>query len=211
MKARTAVRVALPGVAYDDSSSYFKGSASAPPLIREALWSEAGNCWSEGGVDLRAASLDDDGDLIFAQGESGERARELIEAAVDLIGRSGRRPLVLGGDHSITYPVLRGLRPHCPRLSILHLDAHPDLSDVFEGDRDSHACPFARIMEQGLAERGGLTVREALSIIHSLEAPLVGADLVEFKPLNDPSGLTAAVCGKLVRELAATMLKENFQ
>jgi arginase len=275
LAAEAPPRVALLGVAYDGSSSYRRGAANAPPLIREALWSEAGNTWTENGLDLRARGIDDDGDLVFGPGESDERVRAMIEAALDLIGTSGRRPLVLGGDHSITYPALRGFRPHHPRLSILHLDAHPDLYDVFEGDRYSHACPFARIMEEGLADRlvqvgirtmtghqreqarrfgveviemrewrdgrrlvfdgpvyvsldldalepglapgvshrepGGLTVRQALSIIQSLEAPLVGADLVEFNPDNDPSGLTAAVCGKLVKELASRMLTENFR
>lgn len=265
-----APRVALLGVAYDGSSSYRRGSANAPPLIREALWSEAGNSWSESGIDLGAGGIEDDGDLVFGVGETAERVRSMIEAAMSLIGASGRRPLVLGGDHSITYPLLRGFRPHHPRLSVLHLDAHPDLYDEFEGDRYSHACPFARIMEEGLADRlvqigirtmtghqrdqarrfgveviemkdwrdgrrlsfdgpvylsldldglepglapgvshrepGGLSVRQTISIIHSIEAPLVGADLVEFNPDADPSGLTAAVCGKLVKEMAAKML-----
>ena len=70
-------------------------------------------------------------------------------------------------------------------------------------------------IEPGLApgvshrEPGGLTVRQVLDIIHSLEAPLVGADVVEFNPLNDPSGLTAAVSAKLVKEIAARMLMET--
>jgi agmatinase len=267
-------RVALLGVAYDGSSSYQRGAANAPALIREALWSEAGNAWTESGIDLRAGRIEDDGDLVFGQGESAERVRAMIEAALDLIGQSGRRPLVLGGDHSITYPVLRGIRPHQPRLSILHFDAHPDLYDEFEGDRYSHACPFARIMEEGLADRlvqvgirastghqrdqarrfgveviemrewrdghhlvfdgpvyvsfdldvlepglvpgishreaGGFSVRQALAVVQALEAPLVGADLVEFNPDNDVSGVTAAVCGKLVKELAGKMLEETF-
>ncbi|HEY8259216.1 MAG TPA: agmatinase family protein [Gemmatimonadales bacterium] len=267
-------RIALLGVAYDGSSSYRRGSANAPPLIREALWSEAGNSWTETGIDLRAGGIDDDGDLVFGAGESAERVRAMIEAALGLIGGSSRRPIVLGGDHSITYPALRGFRPHHPRLSVLHLDAHPDLYDEFEGDRYSHACPFARIMEEGLADRlvqvgirtmtghqrdqarrfgveviemrewrdgrrlifdgpvylsldldalepglapgvshrepGGLSVRQTLSIIQSLEAPLVGADLVEFNPDADPTGLTATVCGKLVKEIAAKMLGEGF-
>jgi len=266
-------RVALLGVAYDGSSSYRRGAANAPPLIREALWSEAGNSWTEGGVDLQASGLDDDGDLVFGQGESAEKVRTMIETALGLIGSSGRRPLVLGGDHSITYPALRGLRPHHPRLAILHLDAHPDLYDEFEGDKYSHACPFARVMEEGIADRlvqvgirtmtghqreqarrfgveviemrdwkegrrlrfdgpvyisldldalepglapgvshrepGGLSVRQVLSIIQTLDSPVVGADLVEFNPDVDPSGLTAAVCGKLVKELAAKMLEET--
>jgi agmatinase len=267
-----ATKVALLGVPYDASSSFLRGAAGAPGVIREALWSEAGNSWTETGIDLKEAPLDDEGDLWFTEGEPGEEARGRIEAAAESIAASGRRPLVLGGDHSITYPLLRGFRGHHPRLTVLHLDAHPDLYEVFEGDRYSHACPFARVMEEGLADRlvqvgirtatahqreqarrfgvemiemkdwregqalrlegpvylsfdldalepglvpgishrepGGLTVRQALSIIHALDAPLAGADLVEFNPLNDPTGITAAVCGKLVREIAGSMLRE---
>jgi arginase family enzyme len=70
-------------------------------------------------------------------------------------------------------------------------------------------------LEPGLApgvshrEPGGLSVRETLAIIQSFNGRLVGADLVEFNPDADPSGVTGAVCGKLVKELAARMLREN--
>jgi arginase len=265
--------VALLGVPYDASSSYQRGAAAAPVVIREALWSEAGNSWTEVGIDLRDGGLDDEGDLWFTDREPGTDARTRIEEAVASILDSGRRPLLLGGDHSITYPVLRGIRRHHSRLGILHLDAHPDLYDEFQGDRYSHACPFARIMEERLADRlvqvgirtmtahqrqqaerfgvevkelrtwrdgspltfdmpvylsldldalepglapgvshrepGGLTVRQVLGIIQSLDAPLVGADLVELNPSNDPSGVSAAVCAKLVKEIAAHMLMET--
>ena len=266
-------RVALLGVPYDASSSYQRGSAGAPVLIREALWSEAGNTWAETGIDLRESGLDDEGDLWFSELEPGGEARARIEQAVHSILDSGRRPLLLGGDHSITYPAVRGLRPHYPRLGILHLDAHPDLYHEFQGDPYSHACPFARIMEEGLADRlvqvgirtmtghqreqaqrfgvevaemrswreeapvrfdspvylsldldvlepglapgvthrepGGLTVRQVLAVIHALEAPLAGADVVELNPVNDASGLTAVVAAKLVKEIAARMLTET--
>ena len=66
---------------------------------------------------------------------------------------SGSRPICLGGDHSVTYPVLRAMRAQHPKLAILHFDAHSDLYDALDGDRYSHACPFARIMEEGLADR----------------------------------------------------------
>jgi arginase len=57
-----------------------------------------------------------------------------------------------GGDHSITYPVLRGFSG-LGGLTILHLDARADLYDEYDGDRYSHACPFTRIMEERLAAR----------------------------------------------------------
>jgi arginase family enzyme len=51
----------------------------------------------------------------------------------------------------VTYPILRAMSRSYASLTILHIDAHPDLYDEFEGDHFSHACPFARIMEEGVA------------------------------------------------------------
>jgi arginase len=62
-------------------------------------------------------------------------------------------PISLGGDHSITYPIIKAFSRKYDKLSILQVDAHPDLYDEFQGNRYSHACPFARIMEEGLAQR----------------------------------------------------------
>ena len=131
----TPPKVALLGIPYDASSSYQRGPAGAPVAIREALWSEAGNAWTEPGTDLKDGRLDDEGDLWFNEREPGPEARARIEDAVASIVDSGRRPLLLGGDHSITYPALRGVRHHHKKLAILHLDAHPDLYHEFQGDR----------------------------------------------------------------------------
>ncbi len=150
-RARPAAGVALLGLPTDVNSSHLRGAAAAPAHVRQALWSPARNLTSETGVDLGAPGvLVDEGDLALDEGP-GDRAR--IERAVGaLIGR-GLTPLLLGGDHSVTYPVLRAVAAAHGRVSILHLDAHPDLYDVFDGNRFSHACPFARIMEAGLARR----------------------------------------------------------
>jgi arginase family enzyme len=155
-------------------------------------------------------------------------------------------------------------------LSILHLDAHNDLYDVFEGDRYSHACPFARIMESGLADQlvqvgtrttsghqrdqadrfgveivdmnrfvrgerwtlrhpvylsldvdvldpafapgishrepGGMSVRDVVGIIQSIDVPIVGADLVEYNPRRDIDDMTAPVAAKLLKEILDVML-----
>jgi len=66
---------------------------------------------------------------------------------------SSNLPISLGGDHSITYPIIKAISKKYGRLNILQFDAHPDLYDEFEGNRFSHACPFARIMEEKLAQR----------------------------------------------------------
>jgi arginase family enzyme len=70
------------------------------------------------------------------------------------------------------------------------------------------------VLEPGLMpgishrEPGGMTVRQVLSIVQGLGAALVGADLVELNPVNDPTGISAAVAAKLAREIAARMLEE---
>ena len=140
----------LIGLPYDAGSSFLTGARLAPPVIRQALHSTSGNSWSESLIDTSAPEiLDDAGDLPLEQDDS---ARPAIEAALRRLVSEGRTPIALGGDHSITFPILSALRPAWPTLSILHLDAHPDLYDEFEGRRFSHASPFARIMEHGLAD-----------------------------------------------------------
>jgi agmatinase len=76
-----------------------------------------------------------------------------IERAIRVLMDAGGLPLAIGGDHAVTYPVVRAVGARHPGLTILHIDAHPDLYDEFEGNCLSHACPFARIMEAGLAAR----------------------------------------------------------
>lgn len=263
----------LIGVPYDASSSYLAGTAHAPPLIRQALHSDAGNSWTEGLIDLSLpGALDDAGDLALAN-VRGEADRLAIEDGVRAVLERGGRPIVLGGDHSISYPVLRAIRARYARLTILHVDAHADLYDVFEGDRYSHACSFARICEERLTdhlvqvgirtmprhhreqadrfavdiiemhdwdagsrpsidgpvyvsidldgldpahapgvshrEPGGLTVRDVLGMLRRLSGPIVGADVVEFNPAQDPSGMTAWVAAKFVKELAGAMQRSS--
>jgi len=136
----------LVGLPYDASSSFLRGAAAAPPLIRAALDSPATNRWSESGVEIRPGhEYVDHGDIDLSDETA---ARDAIERAIARILTTGGRPLSLGGDHSVTYPIVRALARVTPQFTIVQIDAHPDLYDEFEGDRFSHACPFARILEQ---------------------------------------------------------------
>jgi agmatinase len=139
----------LIGVPYDASSSFLRGSAAAPPLIRAALSSPAGNPFTELGANLSA--LADAGDLALP--DDAAAARVLIEAGIRRSLDAGFTPIALGGDHSITYPIMRAVAKRHSAMTILHIDAHGDVYDEFEGDRFSHACPFARIMEERLCAR----------------------------------------------------------
>ncbi len=153
-------RPCLLGVPWDRSSSFARGAAAAPPLIRRALWSPSTNSATEVGVAIEPTSVEDAGNLTLD--DDGARTRAAIEDAAGAILARHWLPVVLGGDHSITYPVLRAFRDR-PVATILHIDAHGDLYDEFplpapglprgRADRYSHACPFARIMEERLTAR----------------------------------------------------------
>lgn len=260
---------AIIGIPSDTNSSFMKGAALAPPLIRKALHSPSSNLWTETGIDLGEESvMIDAGDLEFA---SGTNAFDTIEKAIAKLLDENHIPVSLGGDHSIIYPIIKSLSHTFQDISILHFDAHPDLYDELNGNRNSHGCPFARIMEQNLVqgitqvgirtmnghqkqqaekfgvkvidmvswrddlsldfstpiyvsvdidvldpafvpgvshyEPGGLTTRQFLSSLQNLKAPaIIGADIVEFNPQQDDSGITAAVCAKILKELIAKIL-----
>lgn len=142
--------VTVVGVPTDANSSYAKGAALAPRFIREALHSPSTNLSTEDGTDLAEhPNWEDVGDLEL---DDGSIVQPIDDAVTALLDR-GRRVVALGGDHAITHPIVRATARAYPDLTILHLDAHADLYDEFESNRESHACPFARIMEQGLAGR----------------------------------------------------------
>jgi agmatinase len=94
--------------------------------------------------------FEDAGDLALLEDAKDD---ELIEKEVSRALSDGRVPVCLGGDHSVTFPILRAIHAHLGPVNILHIDAHPDLYDELGGNRRSHASPFARIMETGLASR----------------------------------------------------------
>ena len=151
MIARNGKRVQLIGLPTDSHSSFLRGAADAPGAIRAALASDHSNRATEDGGELGLdIALEDFGDLPL-QEDADDAAR--ISDAIEVAAHSQAVPICLGGDHMVTFPIVAGLeRVHGP-LNILHFDAHPDLYDDFEGDPLSHASPFARIMERGLARR----------------------------------------------------------
>ncbi|WP_372677018.1 agmatinase [Desulfosarcina sp.] len=143
--------VALVGIPFDEYSSFMRGPAKAPSAIRQTLHNGASNLFAENGVNLDTHPLFRDlGDLTLP---GGEEAMFAIETAVERLTEQKVRILSLGGDHAITFPVVNALTRTYENLTILHLDAHPDLYDSYDGSRFSHACPFARIMESGRVKR----------------------------------------------------------
>jgi agmatinase len=143
--------VRLIGLPTDINSSFLRGPAKAPACIRAALFSDASGLGTERGPELATdIPLEDLGDLPLDEG-AGDDAR--IEEAVRNACADDAVPILLGGDHAVTCPILRGIAAVHGPVNILHFDAHPDLYEDYQGNRRSHASPFARIMEEGLATR----------------------------------------------------------
>lgn len=198
---------------------------------------------------------------------------EEVEEVITRLLDRGVSVLSLGGDHAITYPIVKAYGKRFEGLEILQFDAHPDVYDEYEVSRFSHACPFARIMEENLAKRlvqvgirtlnehqrmqvkrfrieviemralrprlslhfedpiylsldmdvldpafapgvshhepGGLSTRNVLQLIQGLCVPIMGADIVEFNPQCDPSGIMAMTAAKFIKEIAALIIKSG--
>ena len=147
-------QVGVLGIPLDENSSFLRGPAQAPAKIREAFHSDSSNYFTESGIDLKnPEGWKDEGDMVFTLDTPA--VIQITENVKRIVAKQ-MRPFLLGGDHSITFPIVEGLYEKHGPLTILHLDAHPDLYDDFDGNPHSHASPFARIMERGLAKRSSL-------------------------------------------------------
>lgn len=195
--------IALLGLPNDDHSSFLQGPAQAPPLIREALVSPSANTTSECGIDLsKQTNLVDAGDVSVGPHLEG------ITEAIEPLLRKGVRVLGLGGDHAVTYPAVRAYAAVHGPVEILHFDAHPDLYDELDGDRLSHACPFARIMEQGHATRLVQVGIRTMTAHQRRQVERFGVEVVEMRNLS--KGVPLNFKGPLYLSLDIDVLDPAF-
>ncbi len=182
-------RVALLGLPTDQHSSFLRGAARGPAAIRAALHSPHSHLTASNGVEVGGV-LHDLGDAPLLE-DSGDLAR-MVEAVRAAFAEGPA--IVLGGDHAITYPVLAGIAAaEIAPPRIVHIDAHPDLYDDFEGDPLSHASPFARILEQGLA--GSLTQLGIRTVNAHLRDQIARFGVRAFAPDEHAAGLAALPAG----------------
>ena len=170
------------GIPFDENSSFLKGSAKAPQKIIEAFYSDSSNAFSENGFncrDTKKIKIIDEVKL-----SSGDLAiEEIRNKAEDELGK-GNNLISIGGDHSITFPLLQAHSTQYKSLNILHFDAHPDLYDNFENNPFSHASPFARIMENNLVKR---LVQIGIRTLNNHQREQVnkfGVEVIEMKDFN---------------------------
>jgi arginase len=180
----------LLGIPLDHNSSFLRGAAEAPPLIREALHSDSWNSWSESRVHLGApGTFGDAGDLCDMESSD---AFDRIEQAIGKILDEKKRPLSLGGDHSVTYPILCAFGIRVSGVTLVHFDAHPDLYANYQNNPDSHASPFARIMEKQLVKRLVQIGIRTLNSHQQEQAKRFGVEIYDIDRLPEPETLRLA-------------------
>lgn len=169
--------IALQGILFDEKSSYLRGPAQAPPLIRQAYHNPSANYYAENGQKVAPEMIQDLGDYQIDHYFDIE--------TISLKNLSKQQPLfTLGGDHSISYPVVKALAAIHGPLDILHLDAHSDLYTHFEGDPYAHACPFYNIMKDGLAKRLVQVGIRTLNDEQQKNAEKYGVEIVSMQDFN---------------------------
>lgn len=151
MDSATGLDVALVGIPYDGGTSYRPGARFGPRAVREQ--SSLIRPWNpvlkvHPFQRLRVADCGD----VDVVPISIERTYEAIQRAMDRVILAGATPLCVGGDHSVTLPILRSLARRHGRLGVVHFDAHPDTWDEYFGSKFFHGTPFRRAIEEGLVD-----------------------------------------------------------
>ena len=178
------------GVPDDINSSFMRGSGAAPPLIRKALYSDSSNLFSESGLNLDKDGVwEDIGDILLS-GEGAVENFKKIKSFVKGVINPNQRLISLGGDHSISWPILDAHLDVWSTLDILHIDAHPDLYDNLLDNKLSHASPFARIMETGRVNRLVQVGIRTLNKHQREQAEKFGVEIYEMRDLGQFSSLS---------------------
>jgi len=143
-------RITVLGCPLDATSAFRAGTKFAPESIRKASWTlETYSPYLK--QDLDDVMFYDAGDLELRPGDL-EYSLELIGSAVTETVGKGKKILALGGEHLVTYPIVKAMKAYFRDMVIVHFDAHCDLRDEYEGQKLSHATVMKRVKELGVAE-----------------------------------------------------------
>ncbi|HEV7779924.1 MAG TPA: agmatinase [Chitinophagaceae bacterium] len=171
------------GIPFDVNSSFLRGPALAPDVIRSTFFNGASNFCTEDGSDLGVPGI-----LIDSGNITVSRYAE-IEPLIKKILPDGKL-ISLGGDHSISYPVINAHNKEYGPFDVLHIDAHADLYDSYEDNPWSHACPFARILGDGLIKRLVQVGIRTLNQHQREQAAKYNVEIIEMKAIGSFKNLS---------------------
>ena len=130
------------GMPMDYTVSFRPGSRFGPGRIREAsIGLEEYSPYLD--RHLEEVAYHDAGDILFPFGNAA-KSLDLIEGYLDKLLKDGKFPLGLGGEHLVTWPVLKAFHKVYPDLALIHIDAHADLREQYEGEVLSHSTPVRK-------------------------------------------------------------------
>jgi len=164
--------VAMVGVPYDGGTSYRPGARYGPRHIREQSSLIRPFNPVLGVAPFERLRVADCGDVDVAP-VSIDETFAAVEREIDAVMAAGAIPLAVGGDHSVTLPILRSVaRRHGP-LAVVHFDSHPDTWGDYGGSRHYHGSTFRRAIEEGIVDGGRV-------IQIGIRGPIYGADDFDF-------------------------------
>lgn len=192
-------KVVVIPVPYDATTSYGSGTRFGPQAIIEASTQVELYDIERGRDTCEYLTVHTIDELAVDKG-SPEKTVKNVEKAVSLVVKAGKKPVVLGGEHSITAGAVAGLGEK--DFSVLQIDAHADLRDSYEGTKYSHACAMRRVREiTGSTVQVGvrsMCEEEARYIEKEKPAIFFADDLIRNRR-ND--GLAAADLSSIVSQL----------
>lgn len=147
-------RVVVLPVPLDRTTSYVAGTRNGPHEILVAsshmeLWDEEMEC------DVSTIGICTLPEMEFPQASLDDVTGEIRRVASEIINRD-KFPVFLGGEHSITGPIVAAMAQRFSGLSVLQIDAHADLRDTYMGTPHSHACAMRRALEYARATQVGI-------------------------------------------------------
>jgi agmatinase len=164
--------VAIIGVPFDGGTSYRPGSRYGPREIRNQSSLIRPYGFFQKVSPFDRLNVADAGDIDAAP-VSIEKCYEAVEARIGDIADAGARPIVIGGDHSISLPVLRALAKRHGPVALVQFDAHIDTWDEYFGGKYFHGTPFRRAIEERLVDG-----RRFVQV--GIRGPMFGEDDFDF-------------------------------
>ena len=164
--------VAIVGVPYDGGTSYRPGARLGPREIRAQSSLIRPYNYVQKVAPFDVLNVADVGD-VDAPPVSIERCYEAVESRIGSLADAGARPIVIGGDHSISLPILRALAKRHGPLALVQFDAHIDTWDEYFGGKYFHGTPFRRAIEENLIDG-----RRFVQV--GIRGPIYGEDDFDF-------------------------------
>lgn len=149
-------RYVICGVPFDGTSSFRLGSRLAPQEMRVSSYNfETYSNFFD--IDLANVQIHDAGDLEVAV--TIDETLELISVHAEKYVRDGKIPIMLGGEHSLTFPFVNACKTKYPDIGFVVLDAHMDLREEYSGEKNSHACISSHIIEDVTKKYASVGIR----------------------------------------------------